>query len=130
MKIKNGLDTTAGCSQKGDGQEDLGSPADLGNSVQDGGAEGGDADERRQEDGFETEGNVDNGLLKKFKPHVKGGGDSQPYNGHRWGLGCCHYVRQVAEEDTFRLTKRLNSSRPHFVQVSKRQVPQPAAAAC
>ena len=34
--------------------------------------------------------------------HVKGGGDSQPYNGHRWGLGCCHYVRQVAEEDTFR----------------------------
>ena len=34
--------------------------------------------------------------------HVKGGGDSQPYNGHRWGLGCCHYVRQGAEEDTFR----------------------------
>ena len=34
--------------------------------------------------------------------HVKGGGDSQPYNGHRWGLGCCHYVRQAAEEDTFR----------------------------
>jgi len=102
VKIKNGLDTTAGCSQKGDGQEDLESPAGVGNSVQDGGAEGGDADERRQEDGFETEGNVDNGLLKKFKPHVKGGGDSQPYNGHRWGLGCCHYVRQVAEEDTFR----------------------------
>ena len=107
MKIKNGLDTTAGGPQQEDGQEDLKSPnlppADGGNSVND----GGDADESRQEDGSDSK-----GLPEKLKAHSKGGGDSQPYNGHRWGLGCCHYVRQVAEEDTFRLRKtRLNSTR-------------------
>ena len=104
VKIKNGFDTTAD-----DGHEDLKSLslADGGNTAKEGGAyhgaEGGD--ESRQED---TKGNVENG----FKPHVKGGGDLQPYNGHRWGLGCCHFVRQVPEEETFRLKysqKRLNS---------------------
>jgi len=113
VKIKNGFDTTAD-----DAQEDLKylSLANGGNTVKEGGAgggadheeggdEGGDeegdegeeegGDESRQED---TKGNVENG----FKPHVKGGGDSQPYNGHRWGLGCCHFVRQVPEEETFR----------------------------
>ena len=110
MKIKNGLDTTAD-----DGQEDMKSLSltDGGDTFKAGGAghgadheaEGGDAGESKQE---ETKGNVENGL----KPHVKGGGDSQPYNGHRWGLGCCHFVRQVPEEETFRLKysqKRLNS---------------------
>ena len=108
VKIKNGFDTTVD-----DGQEDLKSLslADGGNTVKEGGSGGGadhgaeGGDESRQED---TKGNVENG----FKPHVKGGGDSQPYNGHRWGLGCCHFVRQVPEEETFRLKysqKRQNS---------------------
>ena len=97
MKIKNGLDTTA---------EDLKSLslADGGKTVKDQGAEGeadheaeeGDTGNSSQE---ELKGNVED----NFRPHVKGGGDSQPYNGHRWGLGCCHFVRQVPEEETFRL---------------------------
>merc|ERR1711974_516230 len=68
------------------------------------GAVGGD--ESRRED---SKGNVENG----FKPHVKGGGDSQPYNGHRWGLGCCHFVRQVPEEETFRYPNDRFLSRLH-----------------
>ena len=97
MKIKNGLDTVGGCPQLDNGQEDLKSPnrppaaggntVKDGENVDDGEAEGVDGEENKGEDGF----------------HMKGGGDSQPYNGHRWGLGCCHYVRQVPEEDTFRL---------------------------
>jgi len=51
--------------------------------------------------------------------HVKGGGDSQPYNGHRWGLGCCHYVRQGAEEDTFRYPNdRFSSRLQHLIESS------------
>ena len=93
MKIKNGLNTA-------DEQESPSRPTDGltkdGHRSQHGEAEGGDTekaehveddDKSRQEDGL----------------HIKGGGDSQAYNGHRWGLGCCHYVRQGAEEDTFRL---------------------------
>ena len=60
--------------------------------------------------------------------HVKGGGDSQPYNGHRWGLGCCHYVRQGAEEDTFRFF--FNDSHvliSFFEKVPQRQILQPSA---
>ena len=94
VKIKNGFDTTLD-----NGQEDLESLsiADGGNTVKEGGSGGGadhgaeGGDESRQED---TKGNVENG----FKPHVKGGGDSQPYDGHRWGLGCLHFVSQVPEE--------------------------------
>ena len=76
MKIKNGFDTAVA---------NLKSPPADGEIVDDG-KDGEDVEEKIGEDGF----------------HMKGGGDSQPYNGHRWGLGCCHYVRQVAEEDTFR----------------------------
>jgi len=98
VKIKNGLDTGE-CPQLDNPQEDLKSPnrppEDGGNTVKDGEAEGEYGDSRRLEDGF----------------HIKGGGDSQPYNGHRWGLGCCHYVRQVAEEDTFRYPSARFASR-------------------
>ena len=64
--------------------------------------------------------------------HVKGGGDSQPYNGHRWGLGCCHYVRQGAEEDTFRFLedKKFSMIRMYsyyFEKVPQRQILQPSA---
>lgn len=83
MKIKNGFDTAVG----GPRLDNLKSPPADGEIVDDGEAEGEDVEEKIGEDGF----------------HMKGGGDSQPYNGHRWGLGCCHYIRQVAEEDTFRL---------------------------
>ena len=30
---------------------------------------------------------------------VEGGGDSQHFNYHGWGLGCCHYVTHINEED-------------------------------
>ena len=30
---------------------------------------------------------------------VEGGGDSQRFNYHGWGLGCCHYVTHINEED-------------------------------
>merc|ERR1711974_63029 len=100
VKIKNGLDTVGGaCPQLDDGQEDLKSPnrppAAEGNTVKDGENVEVDDGEAEGEDGGE-ENKGEEGF------HLKGGGDSQPYNGHRWGLGCCHYVRQVPEEDTFR----------------------------
>jgi len=112
VKIKNGLDTTAGCSKE-DLKSPNGPPADEGNSVKEGGAEGGDGEDSRQG------GSIDKGSPKKLKPHVKGDGDSQPYNGHRWGLGCCHYVRQVAEEDTFRYPNdRFHSRLQQLVESS------------
>jgi len=89
VKIKNGFDTAVG----GPRLDNLKSPPAYGEIVDDGEVE--DVEEKIEEDGF----------------HMKGGGDSQPYNGHRWGLGCCHYVRQVAEEDTFRYPNDRFSSR-------------------
>ena len=96
MKIKNGLDTA-------DEQESPNRPTDGGTSSvknglrsQHGEAEVGDTEEAEHVED-DDESRQEEGL------HIKGGGDSQVYNGHRWGLGCCHYVRQGAEEDTFRL---------------------------
>ena len=95
VKIRNGFNTEEASQEPGAGLSDLNIPGSEvdGNSpgeCQQENAESfpEESEQKRKhdEDGF----------------HVKGGGDSQPYNGHRWGLGCCHYVRQVAEEDTFR----------------------------
>ena len=95
VKIRNGFNTEEACQEPGAGLSDLNIPGSEvdGNSpgeCQQENAESfpEESEQKRKhdEDGF----------------HVKGGGDSQPYNGHRWGLGCCHYVRQGAEEDTFR----------------------------
>ena len=40
---------------------------------------------------------------------VEGGGDSQPFDYHGWGLGCCHYITHINEENTFRLIPPLQT---------------------
>jgi len=103
VKIKNGLDMA---DEQGSPNRPTDGLSKDGRSSQHEEAEGGDPEEAeyvedddksRQEEGL----------------HIKGGGDSQAYNGHRWGLGCCHYVRQGAEEDTFRYPNDRYLSRLH-----------------
>jgi len=40
----------------------------------------------------------------------EGGGDSQPFDYHGWGLGCCHYITHINEENTFRYPRYTESS--------------------